>query len=1495
MQSLAHYLTYDDKHGLSAFFNVFPPLCEYVAQRHRQGDVVASLSPETIYIDPQTGAVEVRSTHEEVNQLLPYISPEQTGRLSRAVDQRSDLYSLGVIFYEILTGTLPFQAEDALGWIYAHLSSTPQPPHLVDPEVPQALSEIVMKLLAKSPDDRYHSISALQADLTRCQREWERTGTIKPFLLGKADLYRHLVEQREIFGRDREMAVLAAAYMEAKQGRSQAVLVSGYPGIGKTALIGAFRTTICGGTGFFLYGKCPQIMGDVPYTPVLEAVSILVRQVLIRGQRELDYWKRRLRQALGRLGGVLTEIVPELAFLTGKFPAVPAVPPKDAERRLQAAFAALLEVFAHGKEPLVLFIDDLQWIDPASLNLVTSLVRETRGSLLFIGAYRSNTDWAVEKAGPFAQTLSEAGVAVRHLHLEPLTSRDIEQLVRSILGDQTSGIEALVAEVSRRSGGVPLYIKQFLLNLYSIGTLTFSSDQLAWQYDGARAEEPAAWGEDVIDLVLERIKQVPVMTIEILKFAACLGRWFPLDTLAAALKQPVGSIKEHLQPALELGIIVKNTYPDPGAESGSYEFAHDRVAEAVYSLLTEEERKLTHLKAGRAILDSRSSALEDSELFAAVDHLNYAVDLLEDQEQRLLLAEYNLKAATRARASAAFRAALLYSETGIKLLPPDHWDTHYELSLSLYTSLYWCKFLLEGYESAEPIFQLLTAKARTAEDRITLYNDKATLATGYYSDEEAVRSGLEALKLLGLRVPMRPKKSYLIRELLHTQWLLRGRTPESLLNLPAMTDRWALQTVATLANLIPPATVFDAGLFVSIVLHMLKVTLQYGNSAYSAFAFASYGFICAAQLNAFYKAAGFQRAALAMASQYGDDMSYMAYYMIANYLNHWHKPLWENLDYEERAFQLADENGDVLFAGAAQVEMVLIRYVLGDSLQALDRQIETALAANIRYGMPDLLDILQTAQQYIKNLQGQTVSATSFTDREYDENAVSKRMIKTDSAIIVPFYYLMKIRSLYLHGAYREAWDFVLTLYRKREAMIGKISRPEFAYWVCLTAAAVLPQLTEDQKRQAEKLMKRELKHLRRWSRACEDNFLHKFKLASAEHHRLRGKRQRAFAEYEEAISGALVQGCTLDAAIACELAGKLYLEVGFEQNKRAHFDSAYRLYDKYGAVLKAKEMQERYGAVSESLETAAAAEEPAAYPQAAETLKLAQPAHHYSLQAAEVAERIAEKADLLALTEAVESLSTEQDLYGVVARLMEIIAERAGAERVYLLAAFGEELAVIAAKESGDRPRVFAAGPLPDQAESNGPPAALKGYSEGIIRYAIHSGTPVIVDDVEKDPLFADYSFDSGYTPKSVLCLALPSQGGPTPVLYLDNNRTAYAFSEQLVGLVRRLTELILQVLSVGGKALRSSQGRAAASKEGTNTVTLTEKESEILNLIGAGLSNAEIAQHLQIAEGTVKWHTNKLFRKLGVETRTQAVLRAAELGLLKLEQSPKEPRKAH
>ncbi len=1485
MQSLAQYIKSAQDNRLSGFFSLYPPLCEYIAQRHRQGDLVAAFSPEHVYVDLEAGEVEIHTAPEDIDRILPYISPEQTGSLSRGADQRSILYSLGVVFYEVLTGALPFYADDTLGWIYIHLSSTPQPPHTVNPEVPEVLSEVVMKLLAKSPDDRYHSVDALQADLARCHRQWQDTGSIEPFALGQADLYQHLLRRQELFGRDREMAVLAAAYREAKLGRSQAVLISGYPGVGKTALVNTFRTMINGDKGSFLYGKCPQIMGEVPYTPVLEAVKILIRQILSRSQTELEYWKRQIRSALGRQGAVLTELIPELASLTGGFPALRAAAPMESERRFRAAFTALIDVFVREDGPLIFFLDDIQWIDPASLELVTSLVQDVGGSMLFIGAYRSNTDWALSEVSSLTQNLIDGGATVRKLHLEALTPHDTEEMISSILG-QADGIADLVVEVSRRSGGIPLYIKQLLLNLYSMGALIFSPDELVWQYTDSTGQLPG-WSEDVVDLVLDRIKRVPAMTLEILKFAACLGRWFPLDILSAALKQPAGALIDYLQPAVELGILLRNSYAGIELADSSYEFTHDKVAEAVFSLLSEDEKTQAHLKAGRALLEARSSALDDHELFAAVDHLNHAVDLIDEPEQRLLLAEYNLKAAMRARASVAFQAALWYSEMGIKLLPTGHWDSHYELSFNLYSQHYWCKFLLEGFEAAEPIFQLLIEKACTVEDKVVLYNDKAALATGYYTDEEAVSSGLAALQLLGLTIPMRPSKQYLARELIHTWWMLRGKTAESLLSLPPMTNRWALQTISTLANLIPPATVFDPGLFACIVLQMTKVSLRYGNSAYSAFAFATYGFICATQLNALNQAASFQRVALILATQYGDSINYMVYYVLATYLNHWHKPLRENLSYGEQSYRLADEQGDVLFAGAIQVEMALIRYVLGDSLEALSRQTKAAKAANTRYGISDLLDILYTVDQYIDNLRGGTVSPTSFTGEGYNEDIVSARMLKTESGITVPFYYLMKIRSLYLHGAFEAAWELAATVYPERGAMVGKISQPEYAYLLCLTAAAVLPRLTGSQRRQAKRLMKRGLKQLRRWSKACEDNYLHRYKLASAEIHRIHGHRQRAIAAYEEAISLALVQGCTLDAAIACELAGKLYLEMGYDQNKQAHFDSASRLYEKYGAIVKAREMQEQYGAAAERLEHAAPTNEEAPHQRVRESGKdLGPSGRFHSLEAVEVAERIAERANLLALTEALESLSSRQDLYGVVERLMEIILERSGAERAYLLAALDENVAVIACKESGDKARVFPSSQWPGPAAARKTSAPIRGYSEGIIRYALHSGVPIIIDDTEKDPLFSQYSFDDGYKPRSILCLTLPAQGGPTPVLYLDNNLATHGFSEELTGFVRRLALLILQILATAGAALNPSQeSTAAAAKEEPAPISLTDKEAAILSLMASGLSNAEIARRLQIAEGTVKWHTNRLFKKLEVENRTQAVVRAAELGLLELE----------
>ena len=1440
MKPLRKVMESTEGRRLSAFFCIQSPLTEYIAKRHEQGDVLANISPEAIWINEDTGEVQFQS-QTDIDRLLPYISPEQTGRLGWSVDQRSDLYSLGVLFYELLTGKLPFQAQDALGWTYAHLSSAPKPPHLINSEIPEILSRVVMKLLAKSPEERYQTIAALRADLARCRLEWERRGAINPFPLGQSDLPQRLLKHDKLVGRNQAFAVLTRAYLDARRGRPQAVFVSGIPGVGKTALVNAFqkRELATKPKNYFLYGKSLPIVGDMPYSSILQAITGLIQQILTH-KKEADYWRPRLREVLEDAGGILTEMIPELASLTGPFPATAPLPPRESQLRFLRTFSKLINVFAAQHCPLVFFLDDLQWMDEASLELLEHLAGTTAGFLLWIFAYRSGEEGAAERTSRLMKALADGGASVHHIHIEPLNLSQTRKLISGILG-QRQGIEALASDVFRRSGGVPLYIRQVLHGLYSEGSLHFSLDQMTWQYVGAD-ERKIPWEEDMIDLLLARVKGLPAHTAAIVKYAACLGRRFPLPILAAVSGWPSEALVLDLEPAVTAGILLKGDDNRPGS---CYEFVHDRVVEALYSLLPEREKKKIHLQAGWAMLEQQGLTFMDAGLFAAVDHLNSALDLITDADQRLQLAQYNLEAAKKARASVAFKAALGYLQVGIELLPQDCWDTHYELSFELYSHYYWCKFLLDGFQSAEQIFQLIEGHARTVEEKVELYVDRASLATAYYTDEEAVRSGLAALQLLGLQIPMRPSEEELTQELAATRGLLADKAIDFLLHLPPMTDPWALQTIGVLGKLIPPATVFDPGLFVYVVLQMVKLSLQYGTTALSALAYAGYSFLCVTQLRDFTAGISFQKLAMDLAARHEGSVRYMVDYFVATYLNHWHRPLRESFRYGKRAYRLAHEHGDILFAGAIHVEMVQMRFVLGDSLDDLEQQNKAAQAAVAQYGIGDLLDILQTTDQYIANLRGQTADPLTFTGNGYDEQVVAERMLATESTIIVPFYYLMKIRSLYLQGAAKEAWELVMRVHPERGTMAGKVSLPEFDYWTCLVAAAVIPTLPKSAAQQARKLLNQGFKHLQQWSQACRDNFYHKLCLASAERYRLQGSKMKAMANYEEAIGLALSHGYKLDAALACELAAAFYLERDFAQNAKIHLDCACRLYEEYGATAKANRLRATYREILGSPSTS----------------QPVQPPHDR-----EVASRVVEKAELIAFKEAFASLASQGDLGELINRLMGIILKSAGAQRGFLLAVRDDDITVIAGRDQGLPP---------DEA----PGASPRGFSQAIVRYALGTNKPVLVPDAREDLLFAKDGYVRSFHPKSVLCLPL-TWNDQRGVLYLENNLAANAFAADLIEPVERFAS---QALMVYQASLGPAANKIAAAREAN--VVFTNREAKILSLIAAGLSNIEIAARLHIAEGTVKWYTHRLFNKLGVESRTQAVVRAGELGLLALE----------
>lgn len=1480
MLSLSEYFRQNRSRRVDAFFSVCFLICNYIEEQHKKGHITRKFNPDVIYIDFENNKISIIDKTSGINDFLPYISPEQTGRLNRQVDIRSQLYSLGAIFYTLLVGKPPFYARDLLGWCYAHISVQPEPPESLNAEVPPVLSDIIMKLLAKSPDDRYQSVVGLRADLQKCYRQWQEKRLNESFTLGKADIRKHLRFHNGLMGREKEIELLKNALNNVCQGNIETVFISGYPGVGKTSLVNELENHVVSISGQFVRGCYEQFQRDIPYLGIIRIIRDLIRQILSKRQDEIANWKDRINKVLGINGGVIAEVIPEIRMITGEFPPVQALPPKETDNRFLLVFKSFLQLFIQGtKYPLVIFLDDLQWIDPASLKLIKAFTDDgIDGSLLFIGAYRTNEVDEKHPVYEIIRSFEDARIPVRHITLDTLSLDTTRELVFDILQCENDSIDLLAKNIFQKSAGNPLYIKRIIQNLYEDGNLYFSSKELRWKcidYELLNIEVK----ESVVDYVINRIKKLPADTIDLLKFASCAGKSFYTNDLLNALNQSADWIKQSIKPAVDAGIIIKKhqiditeNYPEysnnqytKGDLSVCYEFLHDRVREAAYSLLSDEERKEAHYKAGKAILEKTDLMSRTEEFFAAVDHLNLSIDMIKSEEERIKLSEINLMAAKKAKQSSALSASMKYLKAGMELLPEGSWKRFYNLAFQIYLEYYWCVFSLKGFPAAEPVFRLLMERAKNTLDRTEIYYRKTVLCTGYYKPEEAILAGLEALKHLGLSIPVKPGKNYLLKEIMSIKLKLAAKNVESLLDLPKMTNQRAKKIISLLANLTPPASLINPQLFSYILLKMTSISLEYGNTDYSAFAYACYGIVCVSIFGEYETAARLKEVALKLAQ---DSSDYIAktkvYYTIAVYLNHWNDHLTKNLDYGEKAYYYASQVGDWMMEGVIQTEMVQIKCMLGESIEEIYRQYETALS-NIKYGMPDSLNLLHTINQFIKCLKGETNNTYTFSDENYDENTVAEKMLATGKGFIVHHYYLMKIQTYYLHGRPMEAFDIVLKQQDKFDSVLGKMLYAENIFWACIVSLAVYNTLDNEKKKKARKIINKNMRLLKKWGEVCEDNFLHKYYLVLAEKNRLKQNVREAMSLYEKAAKLVEESFFTLDMAVIYELTARFYSETGFYSNAQTHMVRAYRAYLKFGAMVKANLLYEEFPDMVHGtyIYTAAGEQNKSVDYAAADGEDIT--------QTQEIEHEISRGMDFLSLSKAMDSYAKNTDVESTVADLVNVIIENSGAQKACLIILEDQASGMLICGQKGQEALVY------EQVKINNEES--RWFSRMAVSYVVNSGELLVINDGVRDVVFNKDSYIQKNNVRSVLCLPVLIQHKLSGVLYIENNLAPYGFSHNLAEILEKLVVQVINAVRTY-RMLQRENGKSAQMSQLIEL--LTEKEAKILRYMGQGLSNMEIAKKLYISEGTVKWHTNHIYKKLRVKNRAQAVLKAKEIEMV-------------
>ncbi|MCC8969744.1 AAA family ATPase [Bradyrhizobium brasilense] len=1386
---------------------------------HQRGLVHKDIKPANILLNDATGEVrltgfgiasrfarERQSPHppETIAGTLAYMAPEQTGRMNRSIDSRSDLYALGVTFYQMLTGALPFTATEPMEWVHCHLARWPVPPGERLKEIPRAVSAIVMKLLAKRAEDRYQTAGGLENDLRSCQREWVAQGRIDDLPLGERDTPDRLVIPEKLYGRQREIETLLAAFDRVVNGGApELVLIYGYSGIGKSSVVNELQPVLVPPRGLFASGKFDQLKRDIPYATLAQALRSLMRPLLGKSDADLAPWRDALQEALASNAGLMVDLVPELKVLIGEPPPVVELPPQDAQRRFQMALRQLIGVFARPEHPLALFLDDLQWLDAATLDILEDLFsRSDLRNLLLIGAFRDNE---VTAAHPLMRRLEamRATGRVQDIKLAPLTTTDLGNLIADTLRCDAEHVEPLAALVHAKTDGNPFFVIQFLHVLADEGLLAFDHERGRWFWDVAGIHAKR-YTDNVVVLLAGKLTRLPLDTQDALRRLACLGNVTDVAILSLVLEMPEDQVHAALVDALHQQLIDR--------VAGSYKFVHDRVQEAAYALNPETSRAEVHLTIGRRLVAQTSPEKRDEAIFEIVNQFNRAVPLITSQEEREQLAELNLAAGMRAKASAAYVSALTYFATGAALLTQDAWERRQELAFELELHPADCEVCTGALRAAEERLAALAARAVGTIQQCVVARQRVVLYTMLGQGERAVTVALDCLRHVGIDWSAHPSEAEARGEYERISSLLGDRTIEDLVDLPLMHDPEARATINLLESLTVPALYTDNNLAALGICRAANLCLELGNSDAAAANYQSLGMIASARFGHHEKGYRFGKMACDLLERRRWNHFGGRTYFLFSTIVPWTRPIMVGIDPARRAFQMAIEHGEPAFAAYACRSLSSIFLALGHPLDRVQLEIEQGLEFVRQFG--SFLDRVSAPLALVRMLRGKTAKFGSLDDGRFTERAFEERATSQPAqAFLECYYWLRKLQARFFAGDYAsaiDAADKVATWYATSPSLsLFMLEKEEYHFYAALARAAWCEPIGPDPYAKHREALGRHERELRTWATSCPQNFEDRAALVGAEIARIEGRPLEAMDLYERAIASARASGFVHNEALAHELAARFYAARGFQEIERLYLRNARDGYVRWGADGKVRQLNQFHPWLRQDQRA---------------------PGPTGTIEAP------VEYLDLKTMIEVSQALSGEMVLEKLIDRLLRAAIEHAGAERGLLIVPRGDVLQIQAeAFASGEHVTVH----LGDSSD------AAASFPESLVRHATRTHERLILDDASSQNAFSADAYFVRSRARSNLCLPLISQDKLIGILYLENNLAPNVFTSDRVTL--------LEVLA----------SQAAISLENSRLYQdLADREWKIRRLVDANIIGIIVAD----AEGGIFEANDAFLRIVGI-----------------------------
>lgn len=1422
-----------------------------LGELHQQSIIHADINPSNIVWNPANDqvklidfglAIAISRDHPvfvpptAIEGTPAYMSPEQTGRMNRAMDYRTDFYSLGVTFYEMLVGFLPFQTTDTMELIHSHLARTPLSPAEVNKLIPQPLSDIVMKLLAKTAEERYQSARGLASDLQKCLEQLQFTGTIGYLAVGQDDISDHFQIPQQLYGRKPQIHALLEVFERIRQGRCELVVVTGDPGVGKSALVQEIHQPVVEKRGYFLTGHFDESKDHIPYFAIVQALQTFVHHILTEGETRIKTWKQRLSQAVEAFPHVLSEVIPELSVLLGEQRTETTLSPLEFQNRLSRVLHNVLRICATSHHPLVMFLNDVQWADPASLQFIEMLVTspETRYFLL-IAAYREQE---LDDDHALLDTLREiqdAGIAVKHLHLQPMSLPDITSLLADTFRCKAERASILADLILKKTRGNPFAVKEFLSTLYQEGLLTFDARTSQWQWNLNQIEGMSIT-ENVIDFMTAKIQKLLMATQSVMQFAACIGNRFDLHTLALAQEKTEPEIIAALEPAIQEGLILATdetssflSYFQPTelrefAPQVMYDFVHSRVREAASALLSANQQAKNHLSIGRHFLRCPVHArAREEHLSDIINHLNKAIRLVTSDTEKYRYAQLNLTAAKQTKATTS-QSALTYVQAGIAFLGNDCWRKYYALTFELYKEWAQIEYLTGNFEQSDRVIALAMEHTKTANEKAQLAIIRIKQYTLRTQFREAIHAGKFALSLLGIALPDHDRRAAFDAEVAEIKTRLRQKELAALITGPEMTNPDHQTAIQILDTLIIPTLQSDRDLYRLVVAKIVKMSLTYGHTPEESFGYAQYGALLGSVWG-YYKA-GYEFGMLAMKFSERFDhpaQRCKASYTLAADLMPWVRPLKYAQNIVREAYQAGLNAGEAQFAGLTLVQRLILMFCEGANLEHLHSKIREFLQFNQHIHNRLAEDTIEGCLLIVENLRGATSDYPVFETDAMSEQQYIARCQAHQNSLALGVYHILKMQAFSLHGFPGDALRCAADAEKFLDAVSSSVIKTVHNVFLSLSLAALYAKASKETQKQYWNQLAANQQCLKIWAENCPENFQHLYLLIEAERARLTERPFDAMRFYKQAIQTAADHGFIHHKTLAHEIAARFYLDAGFNEFAELHFREAHYGYTLWGAVRKAADLQEKYPQfLSRKIQDAQAEKTAVMSGQPGNTVSLLQ-------------QRGMSMLDLDAVMKASQAISSEIVLADLLKGMMKIVIENAGAQKGWLILPH-EETWAIEAEGAIDSDDVNVLQSLPLRSDETCPASPVP---TAVIYYVIQTKTPLVLHDASREGNFVQDSHIVNHQIKSILCTPLIKQGKLSGIIYLENNLMTGAFTPDRLEMLNLLTSQMLTSIENATLYKHLEEALAHQIELSNNQIAVTKAysrfvPSEFLKLLG-------------------------------------------------------------